>query len=156
MTISRAPGARCTQRRSPPPSHPSHLPWRQSELLSVGSQPLNIWSYRICFVKLKLLLLAIEEKTGEGEEGKESKIWINPRDFKIAPNTVGFFIAQSAEEVKRFAYKASLTLGWHSVFCSEPGFTASPAMRKSGMKTSSENANADWVSWEYMLSFYLI
>jgi len=52
----------------------------------------------ICFVKLKLLLLAVEEKTGDGEE---SQISINPKDFKIAPNTVGFFIAQSAEEVKR-------------------------------------------------------
>ena len=61
----------------------------------------------MCFVKLKLLLLAIEEKgTGEGEEGKESKIWINPKDFKIAPNTVGFFIAQSADEVKRLANTA--------------------------------------------------
>ena len=49
-------------------------------------------------MKLKLLLLAVEEKTGEGEE---SQISINPKDFKIAPNTVGFFIAQSAEEVKR-------------------------------------------------------
>ena len=61
----------------------------------------------MCFVKLKLLLLAIEEKgTGECEEGKESKIWINPKDFKIAPNTVGFFIAQSADEVKRLANSA--------------------------------------------------
>ena len=78
----------------------------------------------MCFVKLKLLLLAIEEKgSGEGEEGKESKIWINPRhvfldflklfifnprDFKIAPNTVGFFIAQSADEVKRLANSARI------------------------------------------------
>ena len=52
-------------------------------------------------MKLKLLLLAVEEKTGEGEE---SQISINPKDFKIAPNTVGFFIAQSAEEVKRSVY----------------------------------------------------
>ena len=54
--------------------------------------------YRLCFVKLKLLLLAIEEKTGD----EESRISINPKDLKIAPNTVGFFIAQSAEEVKRW------------------------------------------------------
>ena len=95
-------------------------------------------------MKLKLLLLAIEEKgTGEGEEGKESKIWINPRDFKIAPNTVGFFIAQSAEEVKRFASNESADLELTFTLFSEPGSTASPAMRKSGMRTSSENANAD-------------
>ena len=60
--------------------------------------PLVFSFFRLCFVKLKLLLLAVEEKTGEGEE---SQISINPKDFKIAPNTVGFFIAQSAEEVKR-------------------------------------------------------
>ena len=53
----------------------------------------------LCFVKLKLLLLAVEE-AGSGEE--DSQISINPKDFKISPNTVGFFIAQSAEEVKRF------------------------------------------------------
>ena len=52
----------------------------------------------MCFVKLKLLLLAVEE-TARGEE--DSQISINPKDFKISPNTVGFFIAQSADEVKR-------------------------------------------------------
>ena len=53
---------------------------------------------RLCFVKLKLLLLAVEE-AAKGEE--DSQISINPKDFKISPNTVGFFIVQSAEEVKR-------------------------------------------------------
>jgi len=52
----------------------------------------------LCFVKLKLLLLAIEVKP---DEGGDSKISINPRGAKIPANTVGFFIAQSAEEVKR-------------------------------------------------------
>ena len=73
-------------------------------------------------MKLKLLLLAVEERTGEGEAG-DTQISINPRyltssqqvhyfhvvcklnvcrDFQIAPCTVGFFIAQSAEEVKRY------------------------------------------------------
>lgn len=52
----------------------------------------------LCFTKLKLLLLAIEIK---GEGGVDSKISINPRGAKIAPNTQGFFIAQSADEVKR-------------------------------------------------------
>lgn len=54
---------------------------------------------RLCFTKLKLLLLAIEIKGGE--EGTDSKISINPRGAKIQPNTQGFFIAQSADEVKR-------------------------------------------------------
>ncbi|XP_063377000.1 calcium-activated potassium channel slowpoke isoform X2 [Cydia fagiglandana] len=52
----------------------------------------------LCFTKLKLLLLAIEIK---GEEGADSKISINPRSAKIHANTQGFFIAQSADEVKR-------------------------------------------------------
>ncbi|XP_046421983.1 calcium-activated potassium channel slowpoke isoform X3 [Neodiprion pinetum] len=52
----------------------------------------------LCFTKLKLLLLAIEIK---GDAGNDSKISINPRGAKIAANTQGFFIAQSADEVKR-------------------------------------------------------
>ncbi|XP_076054675.1 calcium-activated potassium channel slo isoform X2 [Oratosquilla oratoria] len=52
----------------------------------------------LCFTKLKLLLLAIEVKN---EEGSDSKIAINPKATKIQPNTQGFFIAQSADEVKR-------------------------------------------------------
>ncbi|XP_074041110.1 calcium-activated potassium channel slo [Leptinotarsa decemlineata] len=52
----------------------------------------------LCFTKLKLLLLAIEVK---GTEGVDTKISINPRGAKIVANTQGFFIAQSADEVKR-------------------------------------------------------
>jgi len=52
----------------------------------------------ICFVKLKLLLLAIEIRP---DDGSDRKISINPRGLKICSNTVGFFIAQSADEVKR-------------------------------------------------------
>ncbi|KAK9884602.1 hypothetical protein WA026_007442 [Henosepilachna vigintioctopunctata] len=52
----------------------------------------------LCFTKLKLLLLAIEVK---GLEGADIKISINPRGAKIVANTQGFFIAQSADEVKR-------------------------------------------------------
>ena len=54
---------------------------------------------RLCFVKLKLLLLAIEVKP---DEGGDTKISINPRRGKVPSNTIGFFIAQSAEEVKRY------------------------------------------------------
>ncbi|XP_061399830.1 calcium-activated potassium channel slowpoke isoform X32 [Musca vetustissima] len=53
----------------------------------------------LCFSKLKLLLLAIEIKGNE--DGADSKISINPRNAKIQANTQGFFIAQSADEVKR-------------------------------------------------------
>ncbi|XP_066946457.1 calcium-activated potassium channel slowpoke isoform X40 [Macrobrachium rosenbergii] len=55
----------------------------------------------LCFSKLKLLLLAIEVKN---EDGTDSKIAINPKATKIQPNTQGFFIAQSADEVKRAWY----------------------------------------------------
>lgn len=43
--------------------------------------------------------MAIEIKGGD--EGNDSKISINPRGAKIQANTQGFFIAQSADEVKR-------------------------------------------------------
>ena len=52
----------------------------------------------LCFVKLKLLLLALEVRP---DDGGDAKISINPRGSKIPANTIGFFIAQSAEEVKR-------------------------------------------------------
>merc|ERR1712223_977774 len=55
----------------------------------------------LCFVKLKLFLLAVEVRP---DDGGDTKISINPRGSKIPANTVGFFIAQSAEEVKRAWY----------------------------------------------------
>ena len=66
----------------------------------------------MCFVKLKLLLLSIEAKQGEGGD---TKISINPRQNKIAANMVGFFMAQSAEEVKR--YKIGLVWIVHHFLC---------------------------------------
>lgn len=58
--------------------------------------------YRLCFVKLKLLLLAIEVHS---DDSSESKIAINPKKkVKITLNTQGFFIAQSADEVKRYRH----------------------------------------------------
>ena len=54
----------------------------------------------MCFLKLKLLLVAIEARS---EDGTESCIAINPgSNIKIENNTQGFFIAQSADEVKRY------------------------------------------------------
>ncbi|ELU08381.1 hypothetical protein CAPTEDRAFT_138076 [Capitella teleta] len=56
----------------------------------------------MCFIKLKLLLIAIEARSDDGEE---SCIAINPGpNIKIEPNTQGFFIAQSADEVKRAVF----------------------------------------------------
>ncbi|XP_071105820.1 calcium-activated potassium channel slowpoke-like isoform X18 [Haliotis cracherodii] len=56
----------------------------------------------LCFVKLKLLLLAIEVRQ---EDTRESTLAINPGPkVKIENATQGFFIAESAEEVKRAFY----------------------------------------------------
>ncbi|PAV65541.1 hypothetical protein WR25_00823 [Diploscapter pachys] len=53
----------------------------------------------LLFTRLGLLLLAIELKD---DENKECNIAINPGPhIKIQPQTQGFFIAQSADEVKR-------------------------------------------------------
>merc|ERR1719341_2580920 len=49
----------------------------------------------ICFVKLKLLLLAVELR------GDDRTIAINPRTTKINAHTTGFFLTQSSDEVKR-------------------------------------------------------
>jgi potassium large conductance calcium-activated channel subfamily M alpha protein 1 len=55
----------------------------------------------LCFVKLKLLLLALEVRP---DDGGDTKISINPRGSKIPANTVGFFIAGDCMEVKRAWY----------------------------------------------------
>ncbi|XP_075941687.1 calcium-activated potassium channel subunit alpha-1a isoform X7 [Anarhichas minor] len=52
----------------------------------------------LCYVKLKLLLIAIEYKS----EQMESSILINPGNHvKLQEGTLGFFIASDAKEVKR-------------------------------------------------------
>ncbi|XP_058841035.1 calcium-activated potassium channel subunit alpha-1a-like isoform X14 [Acipenser ruthenus] len=52
----------------------------------------------LCYVKLKLLLIAIEYKSDE----RESSILINPGNHvKMQEGTLGFFIASDAKEVKR-------------------------------------------------------
>lgn len=57
----------------------------------------------LCFVKLKLLLLAVEMDTSGGSSsGGTSTIVINPKgSVRLPPSTQAFFIAQSADEVKR-------------------------------------------------------
>ncbi|XP_078787967.1 calcium-activated potassium channel subunit alpha-1a isoform X9 [Oryzias latipes] len=55
----------------------------------------------LCYVKLKLLLIAIEYKS----EQRESSILINPGNHvKMQEGTLGFFIASDAKEVKRAFY----------------------------------------------------
>nr|AWO14627.1 potassium calcium-activated channel subfamily M alpha 1 [Scyliorhinus retifer] len=56
----------------------------------------------LCFVKLKLLLLAIEYKSNTRESRGAKRILINPGNhIKIHEGTLGFFIASDAKEVKR-------------------------------------------------------
>ena len=60
---------------------------------------LQVVLYSLSFSRLGLLLLAIELKD---MDRKECNIAINPAPFiTIQPQTQGFFIAQSADEVKR-------------------------------------------------------
>ena len=105
---------------------------------------------RLCFTKLKLLLLAIELKS---EDGLDSKISINPRGAKISSNTQGFFIAQSADEVKRlrlylYIIQVSSFIRFF-VLNLEPGSTVKPATKTSKTKPSSRSANAKTVSWSF-------
>ncbi|XP_018585493.1 calcium-activated potassium channel subunit alpha-1a isoform X1 [Scleropages formosus] len=56
----------------------------------------------LCYVKLKLLLIAIEYKSEQRESRSRKRILINPGNHvKIQEGTLGFFIASDAKEVKR-------------------------------------------------------
>ena len=67
----------------------------------------------MCFIKLKLLLIALEIRC---EESGACTVAINPcPDVKIDGNTQGFFIAESADDVKRLTHASStsqFTLLW--------------------------------------------
>ncbi|XP_026165787.1 calcium-activated potassium channel subunit alpha-1-like [Mastacembelus armatus] len=56
----------------------------------------------LCYVKLKLLLIAIEFKSEQRESRSRKRILINPGNHvKMQEGTLGFFIASDAKEVKR-------------------------------------------------------
>ncbi|XP_043911727.1 calcium-activated potassium channel subunit alpha-1 isoform X9 [Protopterus annectens] len=56
----------------------------------------------LCYVKLKLLMIAIEYKSDKRESRSRKRILINPGNHvKIQEGTLGFFIASDAKEVKR-------------------------------------------------------
>ncbi|XP_027133756.1 calcium-activated potassium channel subunit alpha-1 isoform X19 [Larimichthys crocea] len=56
----------------------------------------------LCYVKLKLLLIAIEYKSELNESRSRKRIIINPGNHvKMQEGTLGFFIASDAKEVKR-------------------------------------------------------
>ena len=50
----------------------------------------------ICYVKLNLVLIAVEARKYEG-----GKIWINPRNKRITPNIIGLFLTGSSDAAKR-------------------------------------------------------
>ena len=50
----------------------------------------------ICFLRLNLLLVAVEARKYEG-----GSIDINPNGKKITPNAIGLFISDSSDKVKR-------------------------------------------------------
>lgn len=85
------------------------------KLSKINLMFVHVLTYRLCFTKLKLLLLAIEIK---GEDGRDSKISINPRGSKIQASTQGFFIAQSADEVKRFVsiYTRNIICNYNALY----------------------------------------
>uniref|UniRef100_A0A8C7ZNM9 Calcium-activated potassium channel subunit alpha-1 n=1 Tax=Oryzias sinensis TaxID=183150 RepID=A0A8C7ZNM9_9TELE len=59
----------------------------------------------LCYVKLKLLLIAIEYKSEQRESRFVKCILINPGNHvKMQEGTLGFFIASDAKEVKRAFY----------------------------------------------------
>ena len=50
----------------------------------------------ICYLRLNLVLIAIEARKYEG-----GRIWINPINKKVTPNTIGLFITESSDAAKR-------------------------------------------------------
>uniref|UniRef100_A0A8C1KWN5 Calcium-activated potassium channel subunit alpha-1 n=1 Tax=Cyprinus carpio TaxID=7962 RepID=A0A8C1KWN5_CYPCA len=87
----------------------------------------------LCYVKLKLLLIAIEYKSDQ----RESSTLINPGNHvKMQEGTLGFFIASDAKEVKSFV--ASQTVTGVSVVEEEQQSALSPKkkQRNGGMRSS--------------------
>lgn len=77
-----------------------------TEYLSPAFVGLNFpEAAELCFVKLKLLLIAIEARNYRSKTQTDSCIAINPGvNVRIETDTQGFFIAESADEVKRACY----------------------------------------------------
>uniref|UniRef100_A0A3P8WFI0 Calcium-activated potassium channel subunit alpha-1 n=1 Tax=Cynoglossus semilaevis TaxID=244447 RepID=A0A3P8WFI0_CYNSE len=70
--------------------------WQKYYLEGVSNEMYT--EYLLCYVKLKLLLIAIEYKSDQ----RESSTLINPGNHvKMQEGTLGFFIASDAKEVKR-------------------------------------------------------
>ena len=73
---------------------------------------------RFCFIRLSLLLIAIEARN---EDGTESNISINPGpELKLDTHSQGFFIAESADDVKRCVTVCELT--YLLIHCVPPPF----------------------------------
>src|SRR5690606_39052449 len=87
----------------------------------------------LCFLKLKLLLIAIE--TSSQKEDNTSNIVINPKSTcRIHGKTQGFFMAQSADEVKR--YLPHLDLLWEYLTAVSDHSSGHSGTAKSAIATS--------------------
>lgn len=77
---------------------------------------------RICYTKLKLVLFAIEQRhikqNADGSMSTLGSIVVNPGDtVTIQERTQGFFIADSADEVKRYACGAASSSCLTHIYC---------------------------------------
>jgi len=89
----------------------------------------------------------------KADDGIDSKISINPRNVKIQANTIGFFIAQSADEVKRseefnnFFFEFSIFYfgRYRIVFLPGLGSFANLVTMRSRTRRSSKSASAKTV-----------
>jgi len=76
-----------------------HIAWETTVCMCV--------CVRLCFARLKLLLIAVEARKSDTND---SCLAINPGpELKLEPHIQGFFIAESAEDVKRSASYLSHT-----------------------------------------------
>ena len=66
----------------------------------------------ICFLRLNLLLVAIEARKYEG-----GAIEINPNGKKETPNAIGIFVSDSSDKVKRAWFFCRLDLSTSHVTC---------------------------------------
>ena len=114
-------------------------------------KPLVNISFRLCFVKLKLLLLALEVRP---DDGGDTKISINPRGSKIPANTVGFFIAGDCMEVRTIIFiqfYINLDINFMKRW-KELGTTAKPATKMWRTRTRSRSASVKIVGTFLSLS----
>ncbi|ELW61453.1 Calcium-activated potassium channel subunit alpha-1 [Tupaia chinensis] len=110
----------------------------------------------LCFVKLKLLMIAIEYKSAN----RESRILINPGNhLKIQEGTLGFFIASDAKEVKRAFFYCKAC---HDDITDPKRIKKCGCKRRSGCFGERQSADAEvvllccpWLQSQVLASYHL-